>query len=121
MDITAVAGIVNKPHQSVMVKPDIQRPADLKGKKLMTGVRSSSVFFLLSRALKQWGLDPNKDVTILSGLGGQPGYLAALSAGQVDGASLRAYTNKSVKSRVQRTRKAFRDGYKKPIGHDCRH
>ena len=88
LDIVAVAGIVNKPHQSVIVKPDIQSPADLKGKRLMTGVRNSSVFFLLSRTLKQWGLDPNKDVTIVSGLGDQPGYLAALSAGQVDGTLL---------------------------------
>jgi ABC-type taurine transport system substrate-binding protein len=71
-----------------MVRPEIQRPVDLKGKKLMTGVRSSSVFSLLSRALNHWGLDPNKDVMILSGLGDQPGYLAALSTGQVDGTLL---------------------------------
>ena len=88
LDIVSVAGLINKPHQSIIVRPDIQKPADLKGKKLMTGVRSSSVFFLLSRALKQWGLDPNKDVTIVSGLGDQPGYLAALSTGQVDGTLL---------------------------------
>ena len=88
LDIVAVAGLVNRPHQSLIVKPEIQRPANLRGKKLMTGTRSSSVFFLLSRALKRWGLDPNNDVTIVSGLGGQPGYFAALSAGQVDGALL---------------------------------
>jgi ABC-type nitrate/sulfonate/bicarbonate transport system substrate-binding protein len=88
MDITAVAGIINKPHQSIIVKPDIRSPKDLRGKRLMTGTRSSSVFFLLARALARWGLDPNSDVTIVSGLGGQPGYFAALSAGQVDGALL---------------------------------
>ncbi len=88
LDIVAVAGIVNKPHQAIIVKSDIQKPADLQGKKLMAGTRGSSTFFLLSRALNQWGLDPNRDVNIVSGLGGQPGYLAALSAGQVDGALL---------------------------------
>jgi len=87
LDIVMVAGLVSKPHQSIIVKSGITAPGDLRGKKLGTSQRSSSVFFLFSRAIRQWGLDPDKDVSILS-VGGPPENFAALSAGQIDGSLL---------------------------------
>src|SRR3990172_6594468 len=45
--------------------------------------RNSSTFFLMSRAIRQWGMDPDKDVSIFS-LGVPENIVAALSAGQID-------------------------------------
>jgi len=83
LDIVMVAGLVNKPHMSFLVKASIKTPEDLRGKKLGTSPRNSSTFFLMSRAIRQWGMDPDKDVSIFS-LGVPENIVAALSAGQID-------------------------------------
>ena len=85
LDIVMVAGLVNKPHMSILVKSTIKTPEELRGKKLGTDQRSSSMFFLMSRAIRHWGMDPDKDVSMWS-LGVGENLFAGLSAGQIDGA-----------------------------------
>jgi NitT/TauT family transport system substrate-binding protein len=67
-----------------MVTPEIQSAADLKGKRLAISQVGGSSDFAMRAAVKQLGLDPDTDVTIVS-VGGQGERLAAMLAGQVDG------------------------------------
>jgi NitT/TauT family transport system substrate-binding protein len=57
---------------------------DLKGKKIGVSSKGSATYYALVYTLKQAGLDPNKDVTIVPAgtLGAQ---LTAMKAGQLDG------------------------------------
>ena len=87
-----------------MVTPDISKPEDLKGKKL--GVSRFGAFSdtVLRYALKKWGLEVGKDITILQ-TGGIPEILAAMKAGLVSGGPLSPPTDL----------KARREGYKELV------
>ncbi len=86
-NLAIVAGINNTFVYSFRARPDIKTPSDLKGKKIgITRIGSDSHTATVF-ALKQWGLDPERDVTILQ-LGGQPEILTALKSGLVDAAPL---------------------------------
>ena len=80
--------------QVLVVRPEIRRVEDLKGKVLgVAGVRSISdvsVRLLLTK----YGLVPEADVTILS-LGGSGIRLASLQGGKIDGTLLSAPHNKA--------------------------
>ncbi|HWO42048.1 MAG TPA: ABC transporter substrate-binding protein [Candidatus Eisenbacteria bacterium] len=83
-DIVVIGGIVNVPSFYVIVHPSIKKPEDLKGKALGITRYGSSTDFTLRYLVKQWGLEPDRDVKILQ-MGGQPEILAALQAGVVQG------------------------------------
>jgi ABC-type nitrate/sulfonate/bicarbonate transport system substrate-binding protein len=70
-----------------MVTSDIGHPRDLKGKNL--GVSRFGAFSdtVLRYALKKWGLEVGRDVTILQ-MGGIPEILAGMKAGLVSGGPL---------------------------------
>lgn len=72
---------------SVMTKPDIKEPMDLKGKKVGVTRLGGSADLALEFALKRWGLQRGRDVIVLQ-TGGLPESLAALRSGAVDGAVL---------------------------------
>ena len=61
---------------SVIARPPIQQPGDLKGKRLGVTQFGAPTDFGGRLALKRWGLVPVKDVTIIQ-LGG---YLEAFAA-----------------------------------------
>lgn len=91
-DIRAVSGITNRLVFSVMASSKIQSPQDLKGKKLgITGVGSSTHTAAL-QALRLWGLEPGKDVNLVS-LTEVPNILATMQTGQVDAGILSPPTN----------------------------
>lgn len=73
--------------QSLMVKPDIKRAEDLKGKKIAVTTYGSLTDFLARHLMKKKGLNPDKDVALLQ-IGADPERLAALRQGSVDGATL---------------------------------
>ncbi|RMI31487.1 ABC transporter substrate-binding protein [Nocardia stercoris] len=79
--------LTRKPSYVFATKPhsDIRTLADFKGKKLAFSQGQAQGVVLL-RALKEAGLDPKKDVTLVPLTGGQ--FLTALQAGQVDIAPL---------------------------------
>jgi NitT/TauT family transport system substrate-binding protein len=80
--------------QVLLVKPEIRRVEDLKGKILgVAGMRTvSDVSTRL--LLRKHGLDPDTDVKIVA-IGGSSLRLAALKGGQIDGTLLSAPHNKS--------------------------
>ena len=80
--------------QTLLVRPEIRRVEDLKGKVLgVAGIRSiSDVSIRL--LLTKYGLVPDADVTIVS-LGGSGVRLVALQGGKVDGTLLSAPQNKA--------------------------
>ena len=86
-DLTMVAGIVNTMIFSLMVDPSIKLPNDLKGKKLGITKFGSATDFSVRYALKKWGLEPDKDVTILQ-IGGVPEILTAMDAKAIQGGVL---------------------------------
>jgi NitT/TauT family transport system substrate-binding protein len=65
----------------------IAKPQDLKGKSVAVSRFGSGSDFITRLALKSWGLDPVKDVTILQ-VGNSPDRLAAIASGKVFGSIL---------------------------------
>jgi ABC-type nitrate/sulfonate/bicarbonate transport system substrate-binding protein len=62
---------------SIMARPPIQQPGDLRGKRIGVTRFGAANDFGARIALKRWGLVPLKDVTIIQ-LGGLPEAFAAL-------------------------------------------
>lgn len=70
------------------VGKDIKTPEDLKGKTITGGQFDSRNDFLIRQLLRENGIDPEKDVEIVSTGGQSNERLQAVIAGTVDGASL---------------------------------
>lgn len=73
--------------QSLVVTPDIKTPEDLKGKRLGVSRFGALSDMVIRRHLRNFGLDPAKDVTIVQ-IGGIPEQLAAMKAGAISGGSM---------------------------------
>ncbi|HXF75007.1 MAG TPA: ABC transporter substrate-binding protein, partial [Methylomirabilota bacterium] len=65
-----------------MARPEIKQPSDLKGKKAGITTFGSTSDQIVRFALKQFHLEPNQDVALLS-FGAQPEVFAALQSGAV--------------------------------------
>jgi NitT/TauT family transport system substrate-binding protein len=72
---------------SVMTKPEIKEPTDLKSRRVGVTRLGGSADLALEFALKRWGLQRGRDLIVLQ-TGGLPESLAALRSGAVDGAVL---------------------------------
>jgi NitT/TauT family transport system substrate-binding protein len=72
---------------SVMTKPEIKEPNDLKSKRVGVTRLGGSADLALEFALKRWGIQRGRDLIVLQ-TGGLPESLAALRSGAVDGAVL---------------------------------
>lgn len=72
---------------ALMVKPDIKRPEDLKGKKIAVSTLGSLTDFLVRYIARQKGLNPDRDVTLIT-TGGDAERIVALKSGVVDGAAM---------------------------------
>jgi NitT/TauT family transport system substrate-binding protein len=86
-DLINVAHTVPGVQSKLLVKQDIKKAEDLKGKKVATSSLGSLGDFLFKYIMRKHGLDPNRDVVWLS-IGTPPERLQALSAGVVDAADL---------------------------------
>jgi NitT/TauT family transport system substrate-binding protein len=85
-DLVFIASAKNTLTHSILAKPEIKRPEDLKGKKLgMSRLGSNSHYFVI-QALRKSGMEPT-DVTFIQ-TGGQVENLAALFSGAVDAATM---------------------------------
>jgi NitT/TauT family transport system substrate-binding protein len=80
-----VAGMINTFPFSILSKPEIRAPQDLRGKKIVISRYGSSSDTAVRAAVEKYDLKPDKDVVILQG-GGQTERFAALRAGAVDAA-----------------------------------
>jgi NitT/TauT family transport system substrate-binding protein len=83
-DVVITAHVFDTILYSLIVAPEVRQIADLKGKKLGASRFGSATDFALRYVLKQYGLDPIKDVIIFQ-IGGQSETLAALRAGSIQG------------------------------------
>lgn len=89
-DFVFIGTIKNILTHSIVARPEIKRPQDLKGKRIgVTRLSSNSHYFVL-QALPRFGLDPNRDV-IIRQTGGDVAGLAALVNGGVDAMAILTY------------------------------
>jgi NitT/TauT family transport system substrate-binding protein len=91
-DTTIVAGLVNQPFFSVVTKSGINRPEDLRGKKIGITTFGSATDLALRLALKKWGLKAETEVSLLQ-MRGVPEILPAMASGALDGGVLSPPTN----------------------------
>lgn len=88
-DFVFIGGVKNVLTHSILGKPEIKRPEDLKGRKIGINRIGSNPHYLAVQALRRHGLDPVRDVQFIQS-GGAPETLAALASGALDAASLTA-------------------------------
>jgi len=80
-----VAGMINTFPFSILSRPEIRTPQELRGKKIVISRYGSSSDTAVRAAVEKYDLKPDKDVIILQG-GGQSERFAALRTGAVDAA-----------------------------------
>jgi NitT/TauT family transport system substrate-binding protein len=82
-----LAALINKFVYSFVTPATIAKPQDLKGRAVAISRFGSGSDFITRLALKSWGLEPMRDVTILQ-VGNSPERLAAIVGGKVHGSIL---------------------------------
>lgn len=91
-DLTLIGNTGNALVFSIMSRPDIKQPAQLKGKKVGVTRLGGSTDWALDAALKQWGLERGRDLIVIQ-TGGMPEGLAALTSGALDAVVLSPPSN----------------------------
>ena len=91
-DTLIVAGLINQPFFSVVTTGGIEKPADLRGKKVGISTFGSATDLALRLALKKWGLKADTEVSILQ-MRGVPEILPALASGALHAGVLSPPTN----------------------------
>lgn len=86
-DLVTVAHTVPGVQTKLLVRPEIKKPEDLKGKKVGISGLGSLGDFLERYIMRKYGLEPVRDVILLS-VGGPPEVLQALMSGVIDGGDL---------------------------------
>jgi NitT/TauT family transport system substrate-binding protein len=88
-DLAFIGGFKNALTHSIVAKPEMSKPEDLRGKKIgITRIGSNSHYFAV-QALRRMGLDASRDVAFIQ-TGGEPEMVAALVNGVIDAASITA-------------------------------
>ncbi|TMA61997.1 MAG: hypothetical protein E6J73_10980 [Deltaproteobacteria bacterium] len=100
-DLVNVAHTIAVASSKLVVKPEIRKPEDLRGKKIATSSIGSLGDFLFRYALRKYGVNPDREITWLS-IGTNAERLQALLTGAIDGADV-AYP-----ADVQAERKGYR-------------
>ena len=83
-DLSMIAGFITRYVSRVMVRPEIAKPGDLKGKRAGIVRLGAAADRGLRLVLSRWGLNPDKDLIFLQVPGGEPARIAALSANSID-------------------------------------
>ena len=84
LPVKIVATTAKASGYAIISRPDIDSVKALKGKKIAINTFGSSADFAIYQLLARNGLDPNKDVTLLSVTGSPDARFAALVSGSVD-------------------------------------
>ena len=84
-DLKLVTVTINKIEHVLVVRKNIAKPEDLKGKRLAVSRIGSASDTVTRMVLRSWKLDADKDVTLLQS-GNTPTRMTSLAAGHVDGA-----------------------------------
>lgn len=85
LDLKLVTVTINKIEHVFVVRKNIAKAEDLKGKKLAVSRIGSASDTVTRLVLKSWKVDPDKETTLLQS-GNTPTRMTALVAGHVDGA-----------------------------------
>src|SRR6266568_3982480 len=91
-DVVIVAGLINQPFFSIVTIKGIDKPEDLRGKKIGISTFGSATDFALRLALKKWGIKADSEVSILQ-MRGVPEILPAMASGALHGGVLSPPTN----------------------------
>src|SRR5213594_2285396 len=91
-DTVILAGLINQPLFSVVTVRGIEKPEDLRGKKVGITTFGSATDLALRLALKKWGLKADTEVSILQ-MRGVPEILPPLASGALHGGVLSPPTN----------------------------
>lgn len=83
-DLIQIASSIDGQLMKVMVHPSINKPQDLKGKTLAVTRFGSLTDLLIRPMLKNWGLEPQKDVKLIQ-IGRMPDIVTAIAQKSVDG------------------------------------
>jgi NitT/TauT family transport system substrate-binding protein len=89
--LTLIANTGNSLVFSIMSRPEMKQPANLKGKKVGVTRLGGSTDWALEAALKHWGLE-RRELTVVQ-TGGMPEGLAGLIAGGLDAVVLSPPSN----------------------------
>jgi NitT/TauT family transport system substrate-binding protein len=103
-DMRIVAVVANRFNHVYLAAPSITSFKQLKGKKVAVSRFGSGSHFQTNLALKEGGIDPEKDVTILQ-IGNSGARITAILSGVVDGTIMAA---DFVPKRIQRARRSCR-------------
>jgi ABC-type nitrate/sulfonate/bicarbonate transport system substrate-binding protein len=82
-DVQVLMSFINTMDHSFFAVPAIKGAADLKKKTIGISRPGSADDYGLRILLRKWGLDPDKDVAIITA-GGQPTRLTAMQVGRID-------------------------------------
>jgi ABC-type nitrate/sulfonate/bicarbonate transport system substrate-binding protein len=91
-DLVLIGNTGNALVFSIMSRPEIKQPAQLKGKKVGVTRLGGSTDWALDAAAKQWGLERGRDIVVIQ-TGGMPEGLAALVSGALDAVVLSPPSN----------------------------
>ncbi len=91
-DLVFVGGVKNVMTQSILAKPDVKKPEDLKGKKIGVSRIGGNTHYFTIQAMRRSGMEPGRDFAFIQ-TGGDPEALAALVSGGIDAATLTAPTD----------------------------
>jgi NitT/TauT family transport system substrate-binding protein len=91
-DTVMIASWTSKLSFSALVQPSVQSATDLRDKRIGVTRRGSNSEIWSTAVLAKFGLQPDRDYTVLS-VGGQTEQLAALQNGALDAAILTPPTN----------------------------
>jgi len=84
-DVKAISVIINRLEHIFVVRNNISKPEDLKGKRIAVSRIGSASDIVTRMVIRQWKVDPDKEVFILQS-GNTPTRMTALAAGHVDAA-----------------------------------
>lgn len=90
-DLVLIGNTGNSLVFSIMARPEIRQPAQLKGKRVGVTRLGGSTDWALDAALKQWGME-RRELTVIQ-TGGMPEGLAGLIAGVFDAVVLSPPSN----------------------------
>jgi NitT/TauT family transport system substrate-binding protein len=99
-DLANVAHGIAAQGSKLMVRPEIRKPADLRGKKIGVSSLGSAGDLIFGYVLRKYGIDANREINFLA-VGNTGERLNALLNGAVDGADL------TYPADVQAERKGF--------------
>ncbi len=84
IDLKIIAAILNRVPHDFVVRPEVKRPQDLRGKRVGVTALGGTAWMAAMFALDQMGLNADKDQITLSSLGDQRLVSQALESGTID-------------------------------------